>query len=64
MKEFTCDVIVGSPEVDVDGVEETQESEPPRNSVDDDTLALGEELVDNSPKQKDVNNGPGREKLR
>jgi len=50
LRYFTCDVIVGSPEVDVDGVKETKKREPPRNSVDDDTLALGEELVDDSPK--------------
>ena len=43
----TTDVIVGSPEIYVDGVEETKEWEPPGNTINNDTFAIGEELVDN-----------------
>jgi len=40
------DVMVGSPEIYVDSVEDAEEREPPWNTVDDDTFASGEELVD------------------
>jgi len=43
----TNDVIVGSPEIYVDGVEETEEGEPPGNTINNDAFASGEELVDN-----------------
>jgi len=38
--------MVGSPEIYVNGVEDAEEREPPGNTIDDDTLASREELVD------------------
>ena len=52
--------MVGSPETDVDGVEDAEEWEPPGDAVNDDTLASGEELVDNGPKKQDMDDGPTR----
>ena len=42
----TCNVVVPGPEVDVDGVQDRKQGEPPTNAIDDDLLATLEELVD------------------
>jgi hypothetical protein len=41
----TSNVVVGGPEVDIDGVEDAEEREAPGDAVDDGLLAVGEELV-------------------
>ena len=46
------------PDADVDGVENGQEREAPTNAVDDDPLSCFEELIDNSAKEKQVDNRP------
>jgi hypothetical protein len=55
------DVMVGSPEVYVDGVEDTKEGEPPGNTIYNDTLANGEELVDDCAKKQDMDDSPDEE---
>lgn len=37
---------MGRPEIDIDGVEETEKRETPGDAIDDDFLSIGEELVD------------------
>lgn len=56
----TCDVIVTSPEIDVEGVEDTKEREPPGDTVNDNKLASGAELVDDGPKKQEMDDGPRR----
>ena len=46
------------PEVNVDGIEHTEEWEPPRDAIDDDCFARREELVDNRPEEKQMDQGP------
>jgi hypothetical protein len=43
--------MVGSPEIYVDGVEDAEEREPPGNTVDNNTFASGEKLVDDRSKK-------------
>lgn len=50
--------MVGSPEIDVDCVENAEEREPPGDAVNDDSLASGEELIDNGPKEQEMNDRP------
>jgi hypothetical protein len=38
--------VIGRPEVDIDGIEDAEEREPPGNAIDDCLLACWEELVD------------------
>ena len=54
----TCNVVVPGPEVDVDGVQDRKQGEPPTNAVDNDLLATLEELVDDSSKEKEVDERP------
>ena len=54
----TCDVVVPGPEVDVDGVQDRKQGEPPTNAIDDDLLATLKELVDYSPEEKEVDERP------
>jgi len=58
------DVVVGAPQVDVDGVEDAEEGEAPGDAVDDDSFALREELVDDRSKEEDVDEGPNQERPR
>ena len=51
--------MVGGPEVDVDGVEEREEREAPGDTVNDDSLAVVEELVDDGSEKQEVNERPG-----
>lgn len=55
------DITAMSPEVDVDGIENTEERESPGNSVDDNSFSIGEELVDDGAEEEKVNNGPNQE---
>lgn len=52
----TDDVVLVSPQVDVDGVQNTKEREAPRDTIDNGLLASWEELVDDStwPKKMSV----------
>ena len=54
----TGDIVVPDPKSDIDGVEDCKKGEPPANSVNDDLLATLEELVDDSPEEKEVNKRP------
>jgi len=46
------DIIVPSPELDVDSVQDTEQREAPRHAVDDDSLSMREELVDDGAEEK------------
>ena len=48
------DVVSVAPDVDVEGVEEDEERETPVDSIDDNLLAVIEELVDNRAEEKKV----------
>ena len=54
----TCNVVVPGPEVDVDGVQDRKQGEPPTDAIDDDLLATLEELVDDGTKEEEVNERP------
>jgi len=54
----TKDVMTSSPEINVDGIEKGDERESPSNAVNNCFLAIGEELVNDSTKKKDVNERP------
>ena len=56
----TDDVVVAGPEVDVDGVEDAEESKPPADAVNDDLLAALKELVDDGAEEQEVDEGPVR----
>ena len=58
VRRHTCNVVVPGPEVDVDGVQDRKQGESPANAIDDDLLATLEELVDDSPEEKEVNERP------
>lgn len=47
-------VMVGCPQVDVNGVEDTEKRETPRNAVDDDLFTGGGELVDDRSEQQQM----------
>jgi hypothetical protein len=38
--------VIGGPQVDIDGIEDAEEREPPGNAIDDCFVACREELVD------------------
>lgn len=50
--------MVASPEVNVDRVEDTEERKTPGDAVDNDALALGEELVDDGAEEEQVDHRP------
>lgn len=59
--EHEChDIMVAGPEVDVDGVEDGEEGEAPRDAVNDDGLARGEELVDDRSEEEEVDYRPAQ----
>jgi len=45
------DVMMGGPKIYVDGVEDAEEREPPGDTIDNDTFASGEELIDDRSKK-------------
>jgi len=55
------DVMLTSPDVDVDGVEGSEEREAPADTVDDGAFSVGEELVDHCAAEKEVDQGPDGE---
>jgi len=56
------DVVVVTPQVDINGVQDTKKSETPGDMVDDDVFSIGEELIDDSSQQKEVDQGPDEER--
>lgn len=46
--------MVRGPEIDVDGVEDCEEREAPRDAIDDNLFTSIEELVDDSAEQQQV----------
>jgi len=57
-KEESDDVVAASPDVDIDDVEDDEEGEAPVDAVDDDLLAVVEELVDNRAEEQEVDHRP------
>lgn len=55
--------MTSGPEIDVDGIEDGEERESPRNAVDDCFLALREELIYDSTEKKNMNKRPLYNKL-
>ncbi len=49
---LTDDIVSSRPNVNVDGVQDGEQGETPRNSVDNDPFAMWEELVYNSAKEE------------
>jgi hypothetical protein len=47
-------IVVASPDVDIDGIEDSQERETPSNAINDDLLASVGELVDDIAEQQEV----------
>jgi uncharacterized protein YegJ (DUF2314 family) len=54
----TYGVVMASPKIDVNGIEDGQKGEAPRNAIDDDMFACGVKLVDDSSEQEEVNQRP------
>ena len=50
--------MIGGPEVDIDGIEDAEEREPPGNAIDDYFFACREELVDDCAQEEDMDEGP------
>jgi len=51
-------VVVASPDIDVDSIENSQKGEAPRNTINNYRFSRREELVDNSSKKEDVDQRP------
>jgi hypothetical protein len=54
--------MVTSPQVDVDSIEDTEEREAPGDTVNDGTLATGEELVNDGAEKENVDQRPNEER--
>lgn len=52
------DVVLVDPDVNVDRIKDGQEREAPRDTVNEDTLAAGEKLVDNGAEKQQMNERP------
>jgi len=63
-KDEGSDVMRMSPEVDVDGIEDGNERESPRDAINDYSFTIGEELVYDSTEKKKVNKRPDEERPR
>jgi hypothetical protein len=57
----TNNIVLGSPKINVDGIENGQEREPPGDTIDDNALSLGEELVDDSTEEEEMYKRPDEE---
>jgi len=57
-KDESGNVAVVGPQVDVDGIQDTEERETPRDTVNDDLLSTREELVDDGAEKENVNYSP------
>lgn len=55
----TNDVVVSSPNIDINSIEDSEEGEAPWNSVNYNLLSLWEELVDDRSEQENMNQRPG-----
>lgn len=55
------DVMVRSPQVDIDGIQDGEKREAPRNAIDDDRLSGREELVNDGEKEEKVDKRPDEE---
>jgi len=62
-KDESDDVVLATPDVDVDAIKGTEEGETPANGVDDDFLATVVELVDDRSKQQEVDQRPDAERV-
>ena len=57
------DIVVIGPDADEDGVQDSEEGEPPGNTIDDHGLRVGGgELVDDGTKKEEVDDGPSEER--
>jgi len=57
------DVLLVGPDADEGGVQDAQEREPPGDPVDYDSLCMGGgELIDDSAKEEEVDDGPSEER--
>lgn len=54
----TDDIVLPTPDVDVDGVEDAKEREAPGDGVDDHALSGREELVDDCAEKEQMNERP------
>jgi len=63
-KDESKDVVTSSPEVDVDGIEDGKEREPPRDTINNCFLAIREELVYNSTEKQSMDERPDEERPR
>jgi hypothetical protein len=59
MLSLTPHVVVASPQVDVDGIQDGQERETPRHAIDNDGLTAGEELVNDCAQKEKMDKRPG-----
>lgn len=55
----TNDVVMPSPNIHVNGVQDCEEGEPPADSIDNDLLAALKELIYDGTEEEEVNEGPG-----
>jgi hypothetical protein len=51
----TESIVIRSPEVDINGIENTQERKTPRNPIDNDLFAVRGKLVDDGTQEEKVN---------
>ena len=58
MHSRTNDIVFRGPKIHIDGIENTQESEAPGYSVDNDPFSFRGELVENRGQQEEVNQRP------
>jgi len=52
------------PKVDVDGIQNGEQWEPPRDTINDNALSVGEELVDDGTEQEKMYRSPDEERPR
>ena len=55
----TNDIVIRGPKIHINGIENTQESETPGYSVDDDPFSFRGELVEKRAQKEEVNQRPG-----
>jgi hypothetical protein len=58
LQTHTYGVVVASPKIDVDGIENSEEGEPPRDAVNNHMISGREELIDDSSEKENVDQGP------
>lgn len=61
-RKYECPhVVVASPQVDIDGIQDGQERETPRHAIDNNGLSAGEELVNDRAQKKKMDERPNKE---